>query len=101
VPLKHLFISFTRIFLVVNNNAASVEDTQSPDGGMLDGLNNARHRYLIINHENGNVNEDVTLSNNNNRIPPIDVNIEITANEPVAPQTIVDDPRCKLYFDMV
>jgi hypothetical protein len=101
VPLKYLFISFTRIFLVTNNDTASVEDTHSPDGRMLDRLNNVRHRDLIINHENRHSNEDVTLSNNTNRISPIEVNIEITANEPVAPRTVFDDPTCKLYFDMV
>ncbi|CAF1451828.1 unnamed protein product, partial [Rotaria sordida] len=81
----------------VDDEPLPIQDTQPHDREVRAGLNNAQPTYIIINNENGYVNEDATLytNTNNNIIIPIvqnGVNIQgMNNNENDVPQTVVDD----------
>ncbi|CAF4215268.1 unnamed protein product, partial [Rotaria sordida] len=89
--------TFSTTVIVVDDEPLPIQDTQPHDREVRAGLNNAQPTYIIINNENGYVNEDATLytNTNNNIIIPIvqnGVNIQgMNNNENDVPQTVVDD----------
>ncbi|CAF3906070.1 unnamed protein product [Rotaria sordida] len=87
---------FSTTVIDADDEPLAIENTLSHDKGVLIGLNNNRHTYLIINNENGDANEDASLytATNDNIITQ---NLQIGENAQVlnsngVPELVLDDP---------